>query len=69
MKAEERIREAYAKLVGQAANAARIWKGYGPFGQRPYGWWIKPFGKTAWYAGRSLEAAIDRIEAIKEAWE
>ena len=69
MKAEERIRQAYAKLVGQAANAARIWKGYGPFGQRPYGWWIEPFNRPAWYVGHSVEAAIDRIEAMKEAWE
>jgi len=58
MQAEEKIRHVLA-LDG----ADRLWKGFGPFGQRPYGWWLERFGQPAQYLGRSVAEVVELAEA------
>ncbi len=55
MNTKEKVRELYAAEVGCSfARAAGIWKGYGPLGQQPYGWWLEPIGRNARFIGSSL---------------
>ena len=62
MTVKEKIRRLIAEEKGEgAANAHRIWKGYGPLGQQPYGWWIQPFGRNARWIGSSWKE-------IQELW-
>jgi len=51
----QKIKEFIASTNGIGyANAAQIWRGYGDNGQRPYGYWLKPFGEVARWIGSSL---------------
>ena len=62
MAVKGKIRRLIAKREGKGrANAYRIWKGYGPMGQHPHGWWIEPFGKNARWIGSSWKE-------IKKLW-
>jgi len=56
MKVEECIKNLIADTSAGGkgyANACQLWRGFGDMGQRPYGWWLKPFGETARFIGRS----------------
>jgi len=59
MTGKEKIRKAIAKYRDTGyANACQIWKGYGSHGERPYGWWVQPFGRFAYFAGSNVAEAI-----------
>lgn len=48
----EKIRKMIAATNGEGyANACEIWRGYGISGQKPYGYWLKPFGKNEHWLG------------------
>ena len=58
MTVKENIRKMIAKQYNEAdANACEIWKGWGEMGQAPYGWWVQPFGRTAYFVGSLLAEA------------
>ncbi len=55
LSAKERVMFILAmKYSFEYATACQIWKGYSDMGHKPYGWYIKPFGENAYYAGRSV---------------
>jgi len=48
------------KMTEGEANAAHVWKGY-HFATGENGWHVEPFGKNAYYVGRTIADAIETI--------
>ena len=67
MKTKNKIRAIIASDYDEGyANACHIWRGYGEMGQRPFGWWMRPFGENARYMGMGMKEVQEAFEADSE---
>ena len=63
MNAEQKILSKVAEAKDEGyANACELWKGYGDMGQRPNGWWLKPFGENARHLGSSVDEVTEGLQ-------
>ena len=71
MNAKGKIQEALKSIMSDGeANACNVYKGYDYDGVRQAsGWFYRPFNGTPVYLGKSVNEALDTIEAIADSRE
>lgn len=64
---KEKIRKHEAARRGAGyANACEIWKGWGEMGQSPFGWWVRPIGRTAHFVGSNASKVEEFYAEARE---
>lgn len=63
MTAKQQILKKVSEVKDEGyANACQLWKGHGEMGQKPFGWWLKPFNENARFLGGNTKEAIEGLE-------